>query len=145
MARVLAEVTSDPIDLAAMIAAVQSTRHGAVTTFVGQVRDHDPEVDGEVVGIEYTCHPDAPDLIEQIVARALAEHDPGHACEVAVAHRIGTLVVGDLALVAAVASAHRAPAFEICRAVVEAVKHELPVWKRQLQADGTHVWSGVSC
>lgn len=145
MARILAEVSNEPLNLAAMIAAVQSPRHGAVTTFVGQVRDHDPEAEGEVVGIEYTCHPDAPQMIQQIVARVLAEHDPDGTCDVAIGHRIGTLVVGDLALVAAVASAHRAPAFEVCRAVVEAVKHDLPVWKRQFQADGTHVWSGISC
>lgn len=51
--------------------------------------------------------------------------------------------MGDLALVVVVGSAHRALAFEVCRGVVEAVKHEVPIWKKQHTADGAHVWSGL--
>ena len=51
----------------------------------------------------------------------------------------------DLALVVCVGSAHRALAFDVCREVVEEIKRELPVWKKQHQADGAHVWSGLTC
>lgn len=140
-----AAVTDEPIDLAGLTAAVSSPRHGAVATFVGQVRDHDPEATGEVVSLDYSCHPDAAGMIGPIVERVLAEHDPEGAASVAAAHRVGQLAVGDLALVVCVGSAHRALAFDVCRKVVEAVKHELPVWKKQQQADGAHVWSGLTC
>ena len=56
---------------------------------------------------------------------------------VAVSHRIGHLDVGDAAVVIAVAAEHRAEAFAVCRAVIEDIKSELPVWKRQVEADGT--------
>lgn len=62
---------------------------------------------------------------------------------VAVSHRIGRLDVGDAAVVIAVASEHRAEAFEVCRAVIEAIKADLPVWKRQLEVDGTSSWKGI--
>ena len=62
---------------------------------------------------------------------------------VAVSHRVGMLAVGETAVVAAVATAHRALAFDVCRDLVETVKAELPVWKREVMADGTHVWVGV--
>ena len=138
-------IATDPIDLTDMLASVSGPTHGAVASFVGQVRDHDPEASGRVVALRSTCHPDAPALIEQIVARTVAEHDPAGEADVAATHRIGDLDVGDLALVVTVGSAHRDLAFTLCRAVVEAVKHELPVWKQQFEADGSHAWSGLSC
>ena len=58
-------------------------------------------------------------------------------------HRIGRLGVGDAAVVIAVASPHRAEAFEVCREVIEAIKRELPVWKRQIEADGSTAWKGL--
>lgn len=140
-----ARIATEPIDLGAMLAGVDSPAHGAVASFVGQVRDHDPEASGEVVALRYTCHPDAQRFIEQIVARTLAVHDPQSQTDVWAAHRIGDLDVGDLALVVVVGSAHRDLAFTLCRAVVEAIKHELPVWKQQFEASGAHVWSGMSC
>ena len=58
-------------------------------------------------------------------------------------HRVGRLSVGDAAVVIAVASPHRAEAFEVCRALIEAIKTDLPVWKRQVEADGTTAWKGL--
>lgn len=134
-----AVVTDTPLDVTEHVALAGSPAAGAVATFVGQVRDHDPAVTGEVVGIEYTAHPDAGSVLERIAARWAAEPD---VLGVAVSHRVGHLRVGDLAIVAAVATAHRRPAFEACAALVEQVKAELPVWKRELLADGSHVWVG---
>ena len=62
---------------------------------------------------------------------------------IAVSHRTGALAVGDLAIVACVATAHRALAFDVCRELVERVKAEVPIWKRQKLADGTHTWVGL--
>lgn len=139
-----AAVTPTPIDPDLLAAAVASPHHGAVTTFVGQVRDHDPEATGEVVRLEYSCHPDTPGLIGPLLESVLARVDPDGRASVAAAHRVGDLGVGDPALVVCVGSAHRALAFDVCREVVEAIKHELPIWKKQHQADGSHVWSGLA-
>ena len=138
-------IATDPIDLPALLASVDGSAHGAVASFVGQVRDHDPEAKGEVVALRYTCHPDAQRFIEEVVARAVAAQDPGGDAAVAATHRIGDLEVGDLALVVAVGSAHRDLAFTLCRAVVEAIKHEVPIWKQQFEVDGSHAWSGMTC
>jgi len=59
---------------------------------------------------------------------------------VAVSHRVGELTVGDVALAAAVSTAHRAEAFTLCGRLVDEVKARLPVWKHQLFADGTDEW-----
>lgn len=126
-----------PLDVARHLDAVNGPDAGAVVTFIGQVRDHDPAVDGPVAGIEYSSHPDAEDVLARLVAALPSD------TRVAVSHRIGRLEVGDLALVACVAAAHRDAAYAASRELIESIKRELPVWKRQLQADGTATWVGL--
>jgi molybdopterin synthase catalytic subunit len=136
----LARVTEAPLDLAAHVAAVSGPRAGAVATFLGTVRDHDPSVEGEVVGLDYSAHPDAEAVLTRLAAAAA---ERAGVLGVAVSHRVGMLSVGETAIVAAVASAHRALAFEVCRDLVESVKRDLPVWKREVLRDGSHVWVGL--
>ena len=137
----LAVVTDAPLDVAAHLAHVQRPDAGAVAVFVGQVRDHDPSVEGEVVALEYSAHPDAGQVLVGLAARVAAlEGTIG----LAVSHRTGHLVVGEAALVCVVATAHREAAFARCRELVEAVKAEIPVWKREILASGEHVWVGLT-
>lgn len=139
----LAEVSDAPIDPARLLDLVTRPEAGAVALFVGVVRDHDPQAAGQVVALDYSCHPSATERIGEIVAEVLAEQDPEAECAVAAVHRVGHLVVGDNAFVVAVSSAHRARAFAVCEEVVERVKHQLPVWKQQFEADGSYRWSGL--
>ena len=135
-----ARVTESLLDIDEHVSSVSGVSHGAVVTFIGQVRDHDPDAVGRVTGLDYSAHPDAGRIIGEIMDRVGAQHP---LVVLAVSHRIGHLEVGDLALVAAVASAHRGDAFAACEALVEAVKFELPIWKKQYEIDGTHSWVGL--
>jgi molybdopterin synthase catalytic subunit len=135
----LAAISAEPLDVAAHLAAVDDAAVGAVTSFVGRVRDHDPDAATAVVALEYSAHPDAEAALQRIAAEAAG--DTG--AIVAVSHRVGTLHVGDAAVVIAVAAPHRAEAFDVCRAVIETIKSDLPVWKRQVEADGTATWLGL--
>jgi molybdopterin synthase catalytic subunit len=139
-----AVVTDQPLDPAALEDAVVTRRCGAALTFTGVVRDHDPEAEGTVASLDYSAHPDAERILGEVLARhARGGQDPAGEVRIAAAHRIGHLEVGDLALVVAVASAHRAEAFETCRAVVEDIKSEVPIWKRQHTAAGDAHWVGL--
>lgn len=135
----IAAISSEPLDLDAHLAAVDDPSAGAVTTFVGRVRDHDPDAAAPVVALEYSAHPDAEATLVRIATEAIGTG----AAIVAVSHRVGHLAVGDLAVVIVVASPHRAEAFEVCRAIIEVIKAELPVWKRQVESDGTTAWKGL--
>ena len=137
----IASVSEERLDLDVHLRAVEDPRLGAVTTFVGRVRDNDPEAATPVIGLEYSGHPDAEATLRTIAQTAGATADAP--AVVAVSHRIGHLDVGDAAVIIAVASEHRAEAFEVCRAVIEAIKSDLPVWKRQLESDGTTAWKGI--
>ena len=134
-----ARIENEPLSLDAHLALVDDPRMGAEVSFVGRVRDHDPDAASAVVALEYTAHPDAEAVLATLAARAIGETD----AVVAVSHRVGRLAVGDAAVVIAVAAAHRGEAFEVCRMLIEAIKAELPVWKRQVEADGTTAWKGL--
>ena len=136
--QVLVSVSETPLDVAAHERAVTRSSAGAHIVFCGVVRDIDHE--RTVVELEYEAHPSAEAVLREIAERfaALPAVDG-----LAVSHRVGRLVVGDVALVAAVSSMHRREAFEICARLVDEVKHRLPVWKRQVFDDGTDEW--VNC
>lgn len=143
----LSVVTENPLDLAALEAAVSSPDAGATVVFKGVVRDHDPEASGTVTALEYSAHPDATAFLREVVAEANATvHNPLDTgplpVRVAAAHRIGPLDVGDTALVVAVSAAHRQEAFAVCSDVVEQIKARVPIWKQQFGPDGGH-WVGV--
>ncbi|MDF2507503.1 MAG: moaE1 [Microbacterium sp.] len=138
----LAAISDSPLSLDAHLAAVDDDRAGAVTTFLGRVRDHDPDAAGEVVALEYSSHPDAERILRELAEKAVAAGVSGEAI-IAVSHRIGRLPVGSAAVIVAVAAAHRDEAFVVCREMIEAIKRELPVWKRQVEADGTTAWKGI--
>ena len=131
----MALLTSDPIELAPLLADVQSPARGGLSLFLGQVRDHH---DGRaVVRLDYSAY--GP-MAEAECARIVAEAERRWSVAVALRHRVGSLSVGDTAVAVVVASAHRADAFAACRHVIEEVKRRVPIWKREYYADGTVTW-----
>ena len=137
MPDVLAEISSEPIDAAAVEKAVAGPHHGAVVVFSGVVRDHDGGQ--SVSALQYQAHPNAERFIRRC-CDAVAEES---GFPVAAVHRVGDLTIGDVALVAAVAAPHRAEAFAACALLVERIKAEVPIWKRQHFADGASEWVGL--
>lgn len=135
----LVAMSAAALDVEAHLAAVDDATMGATTTFVGRVRDHDPDATGVVVALEYTAHPDAERTLGRLAAAAIGS---GSAA-VAVSHRVGRLAVGEAAVVIAVSAPHRDEAFVVCRRLIEAIKSELPVWKRQIGVDGEATWKGL--
>jgi molybdopterin synthase catalytic subunit len=130
------DLSENPIELAEHEALVAHPAAGAVVGFAGVVRDHDG---GRMVTrLEYSAHPSAQRTLAEVAAEIAADCQGVRA--IAVSHRIGTLQIGDAALVAAVAADHRQAAFETCARLVDTVKARLPVWKHQFFADGSDEW-----
>jgi molybdopterin synthase catalytic subunit len=133
-----AAVTEQPILLAEHEALVGHESAGAVVGFVGMIRDHDGG--RQVVRLEYSAHPSAQEVFDEVVAE-IAEQASGVRA-VAASHRIGVLHIGEAALVAAVAADHRQEAFATCALLVDTIKARLPVWKHQFFDDGSQEWVG---
>ena len=128
-------LTEAPIVLEALLTATQAPDRGGIATFLGLVRDHH---DGRAVSrLEYSAY--AP-MAEAEIGAIVAEAEAAWPVRVAVAHRVGPLAIGDAAVAVVAASAHRAPAFEACRHVIEELKRRVPIWKKEFYADGTVSW-----
>ncbi len=136
--QLLVSVSESPLDVTAHERAVIRTSAGAHVVFCGVVRDTDHG--RRVVELEYEAHPTAEQVLRDVAEQFASSPSVDG---LAVSHRIGRLVVGDVALVAAVSSMHRREAFDVCACLVDEVKHRLPVWKRQVFDDGTDEW--VNC
>ena len=128
-------LTHTPIDMPGLIRAVSAPERGGIATFLGLVRNHQ---DGQaVLRLEYSAYEP---MAEAESARIVAEAESRWPVRIALSQRLGELAVGDTAVVVVAASAHRAPAFEACRYVIEELKRRVPVWKKEYYADGTVKW-----
>ncbi|WP_086823190.1 molybdenum cofactor biosynthesis protein MoaE [Streptomyces sp. NRRL B-24572] len=134
----LLAVRDTPLSLDEVYAAVGDDAAGGTALFVGTVRDHD---DGKpVTSLAYSAHPGAEAELRRVAEKVAADF-PVRA--LAAVHRTGLLAVGEIAVVAAVSCPHRAEAFAACRRLVDDLKHQVPIWKQQLFADGAEEWVGA--
>ena len=127
-----------PLDVAEVVAALDDDASGGLTLFVGRVRDHDGGK--SVDGLDYSAHPTALAVLQDVCERIAAEYDV-HG--VAAVHRVGRLAIGDIAVVAAVSAEHRREAFEVCQALIDEFKATVPIWKHQSFTDGSDEWVGL--
>ena len=118
-------------------AAVADPAAGGEVLFAGTVRDND--ADRGVTALSYTAHPSAEAELRRVAEDIVAKYD---VIAVAAVHRVGDLAVGDLAVVAGVACAHRAEAFHACHALIDELKASVPIWKHQRFTDGSSEWVG---
>lgn len=131
----LVDVRNGVLDLEEVVDAVAGPQAGGHAVFLGTVRDHDGG--RHVTALEYQAHPTALQRLRDVLD-AVAGRDGVIA--VAAVHRTGPLVVGDIAVVAAVSAAHRGTAFAACEWLVDELKQTVPIWKEQIFADGSSEW-----
>ncbi len=129
-------ITTRPIDPAELLAQAGDPADGATVLFLGHVRARN---DGRPVsGMHYDAYAEmAQRVLAEIAAEAAARQGTDR---LAVVHRVGELRVGEVSVAIAASSPHRAEAFEAARAVIEAIKERLPVWKQERYTDGDAAW-----
>jgi MoaE-MoaD fusion protein len=134
----LFRLTKDPIDEAAVVRAVKSGEAGAVVSFLGTVRGSTKGV--EVVALEYEAYESMAERYLRSIGEEIIARWPG--AKAAIVHRTGRLAVGETSVAIAVASPHRAEAFDACRLAIERLKKDVPIWKKEIHKDGSS-WVGV--
>jgi molybdopterin synthase catalytic subunit len=131
-----AAVVDHPIDVGVLITRAQASGVGALSVFLGTVRDRN---DGRAVsGMDYEAYEDMAASELAAVAREVCERTPG--LRVTIEHRIGTLAIGEVSVAIVAAHAHRGPALDGARAIIEALKQRVPIWKREHYLDGERAW-----
>lgn len=131
-----AALTEEPIDVGAISAAVAGPGRGAIVLFLGTVRN--THAGREVAALAYSAYRRmAEEKLAEIVADLEAQ---GTDLRAAIVHRLGDVPVGEPSVAIAIASPHRAAAYEASRTALERLKAEVPIWKRERYADGSEVW-----
>ncbi len=126
----------EPLDVGAAFAFLQTPRAGGIDLFVGTTRQWTG--DKETTRLEYDCY--------EAMALKEMERLAGEACErwpverVFIAHRLGVVPPAEASVVVGVATPHRADAFEACRFLIDTLKQQIPIWKREVYADGETEW-----
>jgi molybdopterin synthase catalytic subunit len=133
----LCALRSEALSVDEAVAAVRRAEAGGIAVFLGTVRD---ENDGHAVTqLEYEAYPSMAEKEMLAIAGEIEREIAG--ARVAVLHRIGTLAVGELAVVCAASAPHRDEAFRACRALIDRIKERVPIWKREHGDGGPH-WVG---
>ncbi len=128
-------ISDKPLDIQAVIEAVQTESAGAINVFIGTVRNQTAQK--QVVGLDYEAFEAmALKKMQEIADEAKAKFP---VLSVAVAHRVGKLKLGEIAVVIAVATPHRAESFAACKFIIDTLKETVPIWKKEIFEDG-EVW-----
>jgi molybdopterin synthase catalytic subunit len=131
-------VSAEPIDLAALVAAVGDPAHGAICTFLGTTRATSPGDERPVRALDYEAYT-AMALADfhAIAAEARERFGP---LAIAIVHRTGRVALGEASVGVAVGAPHRLAAFDACEFAIDALKARAPIWKREQYADGATAW-----
>ena len=125
-----------PIDVAALQDEIKSTSDGAVCVFDGIVRDNTRG--RETLHLDYEAYEEmALTQMQELAQQAVAKFGVR---DVTLVHRLGRLMVGETSVLIVVASTHRGPAFEACRWLIDTLKKQVPIWKKEQFVDGA-VWA----
>ena len=129
------KLTHEPLSIDAVFELVADPGAGGVVLFIGTVRE---QTDGKsVTALEYeSFKPMAEKQIEEIEKQINAKWDVRKIC---VVHRLGRLLVGDKSIIIGVSAPHRREAFEASRYMIEQIKKDVPIWKKEFFEDG-EVW-----
>jgi len=125
-------LTRDPIDTHALQRSLQLPKDGAVVVFEGVVRDRTGE--RAVLALEYEAYESM--ALMKIEEIAIAARERFAIRDIGIIHRLGRLEPGECSVSIVVVSAHRAPAFEACRFAIDTLKTTVPIWKKELFAEG---------
>jgi molybdopterin synthase catalytic subunit len=130
-------LTHGPVNLTSVLVEVVDEQAGAIATFLGTVRAHSRGRD--VIALEYEAYEEmAEDVMASIADELLARYD---LCKVAMSHRLGRVEVGETSVAIAVSAAHRQDALAACADAIEALKSQVPLWKKELYVGGEE-WIG---
>ncbi len=139
----LYEITDRPLSLDEVLRRVTAPDRGGVTLFAGTVRGITRPQDGSAVEIatDYLEYEAYGEMAEEALARIGAEVQARwpSVSAISIVHRVGRLEVGDIAVIVAVAAAHRQDTFDACHYAIDRIKQIAPIWKKEVGPDGA-VW-----
>jgi molybdopterin synthase catalytic subunit len=132
------QLTTDPLDVAAAVAFITTPDVGGTCVFLGTTRGESSPDGRPLLALDYEAYAEmAVERLRDLAARARARWPVGR---VALLHRTGRVGVGEASVLVAVSTPHRADAFDACRWLIDTLKAEVPIWKKEIWAGGAETW-----
>ncbi|MEM0118504.1 MAG: molybdenum cofactor biosynthesis protein MoaE [Conexivisphaerales archaeon] len=130
------DIVTGEIEINRLIDSIKDPECGGLVVFLGTVRNHSEA--GRVKELEYEAYEEMAKKKMSEISNQAKEKWPVK--KVAILHRKGRLKIGDISVAVGVSSPHRKEAFEACRYIIDSVKGEVPIWKKERLADGGERW-----
>ena len=127
-----------PIDVPAVVRFVADPRAGGIDVFLGTTRSERNAAGQELLALDYEAYAEM--AVERMRKLAVGARERWPVVKLALLHRTGRVPVADPSVVIAVACPHRGEAFDACRWLIDALKADVPIWKKEVWADGTGTW-----
>ena len=131
-------ITPEPLDLAAAVAFVSDGRAGGIDVFLGTTRAETSADRRELVALDYEAYEQM--AIEQLRDLARRVREQWLVVKLALLHRTGRVAVGEPSVIIAVSTPHRAESFAACRWLIDTLKKDVAIWKKEVWADGSGTW-----
>jgi molybdopterin synthase catalytic subunit len=132
------QLDAHPIDATAAVRFVTDAEAGGIAVFLGTTRAEQDTAGHPLVALDYEAYPEMAQKQMEDLARGARQKWPIR--RVAVLHRTGRVAVGEPSVIIAVATPHRADAFEACRWIIDSLKADVAIWKKEVWADGPATW-----
>jgi molybdopterin synthase catalytic subunit len=131
-------LTPEPLALAPAVSQVTDPSAGGIAIFLGTTRAETNNDGQTLLALDYDAYPEM--VRVQLADLAGRARDRWHISRLAILHRTGRVAVGEPSVLIAVSTPHRAEAFEVCQWLIDTLKSEAAIWKKEIWGDGTSTW-----
>ena len=131
-------ISPQPLDVATAVAFATDGRAGGIDIFLGTTRAETSSDGRELVALDYEAYEEMAGRQLQDLARRAREQWP--IVKLALLHRVGRVAIGEPSVIIAVSTPHRADSFAACKWLIDALKKDVAIWKKEVWADGTGTW-----
>jgi molybdopterin synthase catalytic subunit len=130
-------LSNDPINVDEALTHISNPKHGGTATFIGTIRNRNQSRD--VVSVHYDI---MDSLAHNTIQQLCLDAEKKFSCpySIYIGHRKGEIKILEKSIIIAVSSPHRKEAFDGCRFLIEKIKHECPIWKKEFYTDGESEW-----
>jgi molybdopterin synthase catalytic subunit len=135
------DLSAQPLDPQAAAAFVSDSRAGGIAVFLGTTRAESNEGGRPLVALDYEAYPDM--VRPQLKTLASRARQQWPIVKLALLHRVGRVALAEPSVIIAVSTPHRQDAFDACRWLIDTLKSEAAIWKKEIWADGSGSWVGV--
>jgi molybdopterin synthase catalytic subunit len=132
------EILAGRLDIATVVAFVTDPRAGGIDVFLGTTRGEDSPDGRELVALDYEAYEEM--AVQQMRELAKRGREKWAIIKLAILHRVGRVALGEPSVIIAVSTPHRAAAFEACKFLIDSLKSDVAIWKKEIWADGSGTW-----